>query len=591
MLFYATQVTPRTDGGAGIVGFRRWGSLAVPPQWLMAPGWTESDRSVPVETTEVELQGSSAKLRLVGAEVSILFPGRPAPEALPSVPDCFADLNLNQVDNWLAKKRDAGTIHTAFRTPLDDAELINFRLDVFDDLDNDDVAGSLAAFSAAARDVRRLVTAASQSNNRHVAEGFLMRAIDSYVAGVRTVADDLGRLPIRSAGLIGIRDFLGGYQVSEKFQRLADDNADLSRRLQAVHYALRVKGDKVTVTPERYSGDYGAEVLATFERFRQADAEDHLVQLRRSSAGYIESVILDFVARHNEELFAEVAAHVRRQSRFLDPVVGRFGHELEFYLSYLALMEQLRGSGIPFSRPTIVTEDTDAGPLLHVVQGVDLALALKGGQVVANDVTMADDQQFVVVTGPNQGGKTTFARMIGEVYYLAGLGCPVPAESARVTPASQIFTHFERQEDRDRETSGGKLEDDLIRIHDILQQADDRSLVVINEMFASTTLSDATYLGESILEQFERLGSTVIWVTFVEDLARRPKTVSMVSQTRRDDPTVRTFKVLAQPPAGRIYAEAIAARHGLRRQDIVRRVADHADGPTRPAAEGAGEED
>lgn len=522
------------------------------------------------------------------SRVSLLFPGG-APEQQPEPPDCFGDLNLDQVDDWLAKNRDAFTIHRAFRTLLEDPRLINFRLDVFDDLADGGTARSLTAFNDAMRMVRRLAVAASKSEDRHVAEGFLMRAIGEYVTAVRAVGDDLDRQPIRSAGLVAVRDYLAGYQRSEGFQRMARDNEDLDHRLQEVHYALRIRGDKVTVTPEHYAGDYSAEVLATFERFRQADAEDHLVKLTRTGIGHIEAIILGFVARQNEELFNEVASHVQRQARFLDPVVDRVDHELEFYLSYLAMMRELTANGLPFSRPVIRDEsDDDHVPRLHVVGGFDLALALKGEQVITNDVRMGHDQQFVIVTGPNQGGKTTFARMIGEIHYLAGLGCPVPGESVLLRRPDKVLTHFERQEDRERETGGGKLEDDLVRVREVLQRATDRTVVVINEMFASTTLSDAGYLGGKILDQLGSIGSTVIWVTFVEDLARRGSgTVSMVSQVRKDDPTVRTFKILPQPPAGKIYAEAIAARHKLRREDVLQRIGDRPDAAARDKARGS----
>ena len=517
------------------------------------------------------------------ASVSLLFPRMPDGRDV-GVPACFADLNLDRVEDWLAgtRSREApryrDMVRQTFRTLVTDPEVISYRLAVFGDLSDPGLRQVMTEFNEAMKSVRRLTTGAKKSGDQHVGEGLRMRAISSYVDAVEACADALDQHRPESDGLRRVQDFLSSLRRSEGFERLAADNRSLNDRLQQVHYALRIRGGRVTVTPERYEGDYSAEVLATFERFRQVDAEDHLVRTGAGGMGYIEAVILGFVARENRELFAEVNAHVRRQERFLHPVVDRLDSELEFLLAYCQLIDQLTAAGRTFVRPELIAHDDRTQPSVTIEGGVDLALALKTNHVIPNSVGPAADDLFVVVSGPNQGGKTTFVRMIGQICYLAGLGCPVPARLARIRPIDQIYTHFERQEDRERETPGGKLEDDLVRIREILDHATDRSLILINEMFASTTLADAAYLGDKILDQLERIGAFTVWVTFVEDLARRSgRTVSMVSQTRKDDPTVRTFEVLPQAPAGRIYAEAIAALHGLRGEDILQRIAEVPD--------------
>lgn len=487
-------------------------------------------------------------------------------------PASFTDLNLDQVEMWLTRGRDSAAIQPTLRRLITDRSAIEYRLDVFDDLQDEAVEHAIVVFCDAISVVRRLRNAAAKATDQHVVEGYLLEAIAAYTTAVTTLRDAWDGQRFISDALATVRDFLSGYCSSQAYARLCGDNDRLTAQLQDVDYALRVRGDKVTVTAERYEADYSSDVLATFDRFRQTDAGDHLAQLPDPDLGRVETVILGFVARQNPELFDQVASHLRRQATFWSPVIDRLDQEFQFYLSYRRLMAQLRHAGLTFCRPVFVEYDASAGQL-EIRHGFDLALALKGERVVPNDARVTDDGSPVIVTGPNQGGKTTFARMIGEISYLAGVGCPVPAAAATLRPADQVFTHFECQEDSGRETTGGKLEDDLIRIRAILDQVTARSVVIINEMFASTTLADAAWLGDQILSQLERRGTTTVWVTFVEALARRHNhTAGMVAQTDPEDPTVRTFEVLPGPPVGKIYAEAIAACHGLRRADILERI-------------------
>ena len=212
---------------------------------------------------------------------------------------------------------------------------------------------------------------------------------------------------------------------------------------------------------------------------------------------------------------------------------------------------------------------------MGVDDAFDLALAIKavtdGNTLVCNDFHLSGLERIFVVTGPNQGGKTTLARTIGQVTYLAALGCPVPASRATLTLPDETYTHFERQETL--ATLHGKLDNELVRIHDILSRATAYSIIVMNESFASTTVDDSLLIGTEVLERIIALGCVAVYVTFLDELASLDRAcVSMVAEVEHDDPTQRTFKFTRRPADGLAYAAALADKYGLTRDVLVDRI-------------------
>jgi DNA mismatch repair protein MutS len=118
----------------------------------------------------------------------------------------------------------------------------------------------------------------------------------------------------------------------------------------------------------------------------------------------------------------------------------------------------------------------------------------------------------------------------------------------------------------------GKLEDDLIRVGDIMRAATGCS-IILNETFASTTLHDARFLGTRPLTKVTRLGALSVYVTFVDELAALgEQVVSMMSTIVPDSPAERTYKVVRKPADGLAYALALAEKHDLTYQRLRERL-------------------
>jgi DNA mismatch repair ATPase MutS len=390
---------------------------------------------------------------------------------------------------------------------------------------------------------------------------------------VASLADELTRAAVDSRGLGAFRQYLTDYRNSARFTGLVSQTGNLLEGLASVRYCIYIRGSRVRVSKYDSEDDYSAEVAETFARFRQGAVKDHRVKLPQwADMNHVEARILRLVAQLHPEVFGALDDFCTRQADFVDAAIGAFDREVQFYLAYLEYIQRFQATGLPFCYPEVTTQSGE----VYAEEAFDLALANKlvpeRSAVVPNDFALEGPERILVVTGPNQGGKTTFARMVGQLHYLASLGLPVPGRRARLLLPDQVFTHFEREEDL--ANLRGKLEDELVRIHDILGRATASSVIVMNESFASTTLRDALVLGTEVMRQLLQLGCLGLYVTFVDELASLDEaTVSMVSLAAPENPALRTYKVIRKPADGLAYAAAIAEKYGLSYRSLRRRVA------------------
>jgi DNA mismatch repair protein MutS len=497
---------------------------------------------------------------------SLLWLREPALEGLQDRPDPVAvsDINLDQIVDAIAGDREERDLITGllYRQVRDPA-VIRYRHEVFRDLEDPGLFQAAAQFAEQMRQVRVHLEPLAKMRSARQREGWFLDAAAIYCDAVRSLAGDLAGRAITSRGLTAFRDYLAGYIGSAGFARLAADTTGRKSDLAAITYQVRIKGPRVEVS--RYDGepDYSAEIQKTFERFRQGAVKDHRVEYRTwPGMTHVGAQIAELVARLYPDEFTALTGYCREHAGFADPVIRQFDRELQFYLAYLDYIRPISKAGLVFCYPDLGTGSKD----IFARDTFDLALAAKltgqGKPVVTNEFHLAGPERVIVVSGPNQGGKTTFARTFGQLHHLACAGCPVPGSAARLYLYDQIFTHFEREEDLD--DLHGKLEDDLLRIQKALLAATGDSVVIMNEIFTSTTVSDARFLGEKVLAKVIELDLLCVYVTFIDELAAAGHTlVSMTSTIVPDNPAERTFKVVRKPADGLASALAIAGKHGV----------------------------
>jgi len=487
-------------------------------------------------------------------------------------PIFFVDLNLDQIIEAITSRKQEYNLKPFFYTPLNDIDAVKHRQEVFRDLENQTLFEPIKSFAENMRVMRRHLALADKLYYKYHKEGWFLDAVDIYCEAVNCLVHDLFVVDLKSRGFLAFREYLTNYAKSAGFALLLEETKKLKADLSSVKYCLSIKGNCVKVRNYKSETDYSVEVEETFEKFKQGAVKDYRVKLYDGSGmNHVEAQILDFVAKLNPDIFLNLDNFCAKNSNYLEKTIVVFDREIQFYIAYLEHLAKFKPYRLKFCYPQI----SDQSKEVYDDEGFDLALANKliteHSAVVCNDFYLRDKERILVVSGPNQGGKTTFARTFGQLHYLASLGCPVPGRGAQLFLFDRLFTHFEKVENI--KDLRGKLQDDLVRIHDILSQATSNSIIIINEILTSTTLNDAIFLSKEVMEKLLQLDLLAVWVTFVEELASySDKTVSMVSTVVPKNPALRTYKILRRPADGLSYAIAIAEKYRLTYASLKERI-------------------
>jgi DNA mismatch repair protein MutS len=487
-------------------------------------------------------------------------------------PDFFVDLNLDQVVDAITAGKQEYNLKPFFYTSLHDVNAIKYRHEIFRDLENKNLLENIKAFAHKMRVMRDHLAQANKLYYKYQKERSFLEAVATYGDAVKRLLDDLSLADLKSRGLLAFREYLTKYVYSERFMSLMAETQKLFADLSTVSYCLLIKDNTIKVRKYESELDYSAEVEETFEKFKQGAVKDYRVKFRDwADLNHVEAGVLNLVAQLYPEVFLELDNYCAILRNYLDEAIGAFDREVQFYIAYLAYIATFKRAGLEFCYPRVSDQDKH----VYDYEGFDLALAYKlideKSSVVCNDFCLKGKERIFVITGPNQGGKTTFARTFGQLHYLASLGCPVPGREAQLFLFDRLFTHFEKEENI--ENLRGKLEDDLVRIHAILNHATSNSIIILNEIFTSTTLQDAIFLDNRLMERIIQLDLLCVCVTFIDELASlSEKTVSMVSTVVPENPALRTYKIVRRPADGLAYALAIAEKYRLIYDDLKERI-------------------
>jgi DNA mismatch repair protein MutS len=311
-------------------------------------------------------------------------------------------------------------------------------------------------------------------------------------------------------------------RLEEQERRRTGINSLKVRYNKVFGYYLEISKANLHLAPPDY---HRKQTLVNAERFITADLKEYEARVLGAE---------DARLKREVELFQDL----RRRLGGEAPRLKRVARALARLDVWAALAEV--AAQYQYCRPEIAQE-----PVLSITAGRHPVIerVLPAGGFVPNEVSLADDQRVLIVTGPNMSGKSTILRQVALMVLLAQAGSFVPAEKALIGLTDRIFTRVGAVDDIGRGQSTF-----LVEMHEtarILHQATPRSLVILDEIGRGTSTFDGLALAWAVAEHLHDVGGAGVNTLFATHYQELTELARLKSR-------VKNFQVLVAEEGGGI---------------------------------------
>ena len=276
--------------------------------------------------------------------------------------------------------------------------------------------------------------------------------------------------------------------------------------------------------------------------------------------GTITSLAPGMISLYKDQAMQDDAAQLEYQTvnyvySYCSSLVESYGQffdqlhfQIAFYLGAINIRSQMQRFKIDYCFPQVADKKDELkyDDLREMVLTID-----QEGKTVGNSGSL-DGKQLVVITGANQGGKSTFLRSIGIAQVMMQCGLFVAAKSFKSAICTSLFTHFTRREDS--AMNSGRLDEELRRMDQIINNLGEDPLILLNESFATTTEKEGSDIAYGIVKALKEEGVRIFSVTHLLSFAQR-----MYEESKTDEKVSflcaehleggkRTFKMIPHAP-------------------------------------------
>ena len=474
----------------------------------------------------------------------------------------YTDFNLDQIidricADWPDIKKEF------YRFPVDkDCE--SYRREVLNDMKNSNIRELFITFLREmkewekAKETKESVAEDAQRNT------WLLMETGHYIDSLEHLYNNLSAHVLSSRGLKAFLTFLEEYLNSAPYLDMKQEMNRIRTTLKDMRFRITYDKDRFIISEEEQRANYSGYLNKVFPT--------NTGEFKNPFSGNpnwkeLEYEIYILIKKKYPDIFKDINSFYKKHKDYCLSEVILFKKEISYYLAFLEFRDKMTDGNFNFTAP-----DCDEEAPIFADGLYDLALACnymyEDKEVVANDMALHPGESFIVVTGPNQGGKTTFARSLGQLVYFCKMGLDVPAKKCNMHYFKNILSHFSVEESI--ESGKGKLKEELVRLKPMMKENCDNAFVVINELFTTAANYDACIMGINVIKHFLEHNCCGIYVTHLYELASVDnKIVSMKAMLNENNK--QTFHIERSEAVEYAFADNQVNKYQLRYEQIVKR--------------------
>lgn len=521
----------------------------------------------------------------------------------PQIDDLISDMMLDTLAKLICNS-NAYKMQQILTELCTDIETINYRLDIIDDL------LAMPELVDTLKKIVRIMIDNDKGNIYGLLTPDSFTTLDSAVTAFEAYIQCIDYMhtfdqkrggSAKSAGVRKMLDFFERCYNDRHYKSLCEDIKELREKIKG-----RIKSVLVAINLDEALVPISAGIVEILDKeytkkptvldriiYHGAKFNDNNVigglRERYEYEGNDKNSKDRIVNASEKALFAELDKYTKKYVELIDEALDEYKaigfkdvysieYQLDYYTGIIAMIKNVRAKGLEMCRPKLLPASERRAVIKGIFDPVYFSEAAvynlshkEKREVVTNDISLTPEKGFYILTGANNGGKTTFVRAVGLCQIMAQAGLYVPAGECEISVCDMVYTHFPKEEQKGIDAS--RFTTEIKQFKEISEVITNKSLILMNESIQSTTPRECVDIAVSLVDIFAVLGVRGVFATHLVDIAPKALKLNTTEKlnTGIESITVcveestgrRLYRIAEGLPADTSYAGTIFEKFGL----------------------------